>query len=130
MGRLIAVTITAVLIVGAVATTVAAASSSRSGTASITWERDTSGGGSSGGGSGGGGSSGGGSGNSGNPYFQIGTFSSAPSPEALVSIPNPQIPLGWLPETGGNYLIPILFLVAGMSFLLVYTATAKGNRSP
>ena len=132
----------AVLAAGLLATSaMAAEESSRSGTASIEWRREGggSGGGGSGGSSGGGGGSGGGSGgnssgggsaNSRHPAVRYDIFNRVAVPETIVSIPNPQIPLGRLPETGGNYVIPLLFVSAGISLLLACAISRKGIRPP
>ena len=113
MGKLIVVIITTVLLTGML-TAPTAASSTRTGSASITWERekepDT-----------------GSSRGSSNRWHP---FPAASADEIIVSAPDPRMILGRLPETGANYLIPLLLLAAGMSFLLVYFVTAKGNRSP
>jgi len=106
-------------------------SSTTNGTASIAWvEGSSSGGGDNNvggggsGGSGGGGSSSDGSGNSsGHTTINIGR---EPSLE-IVSIPNPNISLGRLPETGRNYFIPLTLISVGMFLLLVYAARGKGR---
>ena len=128
--RRITVAVAAVVLTISVlaATVVAAEASTRSGTASIEWRRESGGGGgnSSGGGSG----SGGGSWNSRHPVSPGPVFARAPTPEAIVSIPNPHIPLGRLPETGGNHLIPLLLVSAGISLLLASAISVKGSRPP
>lgn len=156
MGRLIAVIAAIVLAAGTLAVPVAAASSTSSGSASIAWEKgpDSGGGGSGGGGTSGGTSSGGTSGggvwrppdgrdpnrpgggggyvydyNRRSPASNVIVNPGVP-PQTVVSIPNPQAPLGKLPATGGNYLIPLLFLAAGMSFLLVFARSGKWSRPP
>ena len=145
MWKLMVFIVTAALITGTLINTVAAASSSGTGTASITWEKEPGGGSSGGsGGNGGGGSSGGGnsggggsSGGSGSSYSygrrtysQDYTATRGPAPATIVSTPSPHMPLGKLPATGGNHLIPFLFLSAGMSFLFAYAASGKGKQPP
>ena len=130
MRRITVAVAAAVLTVGVLAATVVAAeeASSRSGTASIEWRRE--GGGNSGGGNSNGESSGGGRSNSIHQVSRDPTFVRAPAPEAIVSIPNPHIPLGRLPETGSNLLIPLLFVSAGISLLLACAISVKGSRPP
>ena len=123
MVKIMTVIIAAILIAGTLATTAAAVEpSSKTGTASITWELEPGGGG------------GGGDNNRDDrddrdrrPPLRIDPIR---SPQVIVSTPNPQMTLGRLPETGGNHLIPLFLLTAGMSFLLAYTISEKGNRSP
>lgn len=132
-------TVAAILLTAGILATTAIASSEqteppshRTGTASIAWvEEDSgdgggSGGGGSEGGGWGGGESGGGGGSVRRPTF---TIDRTLVPGEIVSIPNPAVPLGRLPETGGNYLIPLILLLSGIFLVLVYVMSNKGKAS-
>jgi len=88
--------------------------SSKTGTASIAWVENPN--------------SGGGSDND-NDDRTTDVVRREPSPQEVVSIPDPDIPLGKLPETGGNYLIPLLLISVGVFLLLVYVANSKGKEA-
>ena len=100
-------------------------SSYRTGTASIAWVEEDSGDG----GSGGGGNEGGGWGGGGSVRRPTFTIDRTLVPGEIVSIPNPTVPLGRLPETGGNYLIPLILLLSGIFLVLVYVMSKKGKAS-
>ena len=125
MCKLVAVIAIAALITGNFATTtVTFASSSRTGSASIAWEK---------------GPDSGDIGYGGDSYsrddrdgrderYRIQYLREEPT--RVVSVLGPQRSLGRLPETGGNYLIPFFLLTTGIFFLLIYSIRGKGNRSP
>ena len=129
MSKLMAVIIAIVLIFAVMnALSVALASSTGTGKASISWERAPGGG------------DGGTERDSGRdsdrddynsrPYNRADIINTMPAPEAIVSTPNPQIPLGRLPDTGGDHLRALLFLTMGMSFVLIYILSGKDSCSP
>jgi len=124
--------VAAAIVVGLLTVTVAAQSeqeepSYRTSTASIIWVENSGGG--SGGGSSGGSSGGSDRVNSGGGIGVGGTTIIVGGTQEMVSIPSPGTSLGRLPETGGNYMIPLILIATGMFLLLAYMAGGRGEKS-